>query len=229
VLIPAIDLQAGRVVQLVQGQTLALAFDDLDEWLDRFAAFPVVQVIDLDAALGVGRNDDLVRRACQKLRCRVGGGVRSTDRARELLDGGAREVIFGSAMFRNGVPDLQFAESVATTLGIDPIVVAVDSRGGKVVLKGWTAAADVTPVDAVRALEAFAGGFLYTIVEGEGLMQGIDLDAVRDLRAATRRRLTAAGGIRSRAEIDLLDDLGVDAVVGMALYTGKIDLRPPGT
>ena len=171
-LIPAIDLQGGRVVQLVQGRKLALAFDDLDEWLDRFAAFPLVQVIDLDAARGTGENDELLRRACGAVRCRVGGGVRSIDRARELLDIGAIEIIMGSAMFRAGRPDLQFAEAAAGALGIDPVVAAVDSRGGKVAIRGWTASADVTPADAVRALEPFAGGFLYTIVDGEGMMQG---------------------------------------------------------
>lgn len=228
-LIPAIDFQGGRVVQLVQGERLALAFDDLDSWLERFRGFPTVQVIDLDAAKGTGRNDALVRRACAALPCRVGGGVRTIERARELLDAGAREVIVGSSLFRQGAPDLDFAERLAASLGLERVVGAVDSRGGKVVTGGWTKSADLTPVAAVRALEPFAGGFLYTIVDGEGLMQGIDLAAVREVRDATCRRITAAGGIRSQEEVDLLHAMGADAVVGMAVYSGKIDLRPPGT
>jgi phosphoribosylformimino-5-aminoimidazole carboxamide ribotide isomerase len=223
-LIPAIDLQGGRVVQLVQGERLALAFDDLDEWLQRFAAYPLVQVIDLDAAKQHGTNDDLVRRACRALRCRVGGGVRSLARAQALLEAGAQEVIFGSALFSQNAVNLEFAAEVERTLGRDRVIAAVDSRAGRVALRGWTESVNLTPVEAVRALEPHVGGFLYTIVDGEGLMRGIDMAAVRAVREATSRRVTAAGGIRSRAEIEDLDTMGVDAVVGMAVYTGKIDI-----
>jgi phosphoribosylformimino-5-aminoimidazole carboxamide ribotide isomerase len=228
VLIPAIDLQGARVVQLVQGERLALSFDDLDQWLARFAGFPLVQVIDLDAAKGTGRNDALVKRACAALPCRVGGGVRSVERAQELLAAGAREVIVGSALFRDGRPDLEFASRATAAIGIERLVAAVDSRGGRVVMGGWTRSLELMPVQAVRDLEPFVGGFLYTIVDGEGLMLGIDLAAVRSVREATTRRVTAAGGIRSQEEVDLLDAMGVDAVVGMAVYTGKISVRPPG-
>lgn len=227
-LIPAIDLQGARVVQLVQGERLALSFDDLDQWLARFAGFPLVQVIDLDAAKGTGRNDALVKRACAALPCRVGGGVRSVERAQELLAAGAREVIVGSALFRDGRPDLEFASRATAAIGIERLVAAVDSRGGRVVMGGWTRSLELMPVQAVRDLEPFVGGFLYTIVDGEGLMLGIDLAAVRSVREATTRRVTAAGGIRSQEEVDLLDAMGVDAVVGMAVYTGKISVRPPG-
>ncbi|HSL20797.1 MAG TPA: HisA/HisF-related TIM barrel protein [Vicinamibacterales bacterium] len=223
-LIPAIDLQGGRVVQLVQGERLALAFDELDEWLARFAAYPLVQVIDLDAAMGRGNNDALLRRACAALPCRVGGGVRSVERGRELLRAGAREVIVGSALFAGDRVNVSFAAEVARALGREPLVAAVDSRDGRVTLHGWRVTLELLALDAVRALEPFVGGFLQTIVEREGLMGGIDLDAVRAIRGATDRRVTVAGGIRSREEIQLLHDMGVDAVVGMALYTGKIDI-----
>ena len=223
-LIPAIDLQEGQVVQLVQGERLALAFDDLDEWLRRFGGYPLVQVIDLDAARQRGTNDDLVRRACAALTCRVGGGVRSIERARTLLESGAREVIFGSALFSRIGVDLPFAAEAARALGRERVIAAVDSRAGRVTLRGWTESVDLTPVEAVRALEPHVGGFLYTIVDSEGLMQGIDMDAVLAVRNATSRRISAAGGIRSRAEIDRLAAMGVDAVVGMAVYTGKIDI-----
>jgi phosphoribosylformimino-5-aminoimidazole carboxamide ribotide isomerase len=226
-LIPAIDLQGGRVVQLVQGERLALSFDDLGQWLERFAGFPLVQVIDLDAAKRTGRNDSLVKRACAALPCRVGGGVRTVERAQELIAAGAREVIIGSALFREGQPDADFAGRAASAVGVERLVAAVDSRAGRVVLAGWTRGLEMTPVEAVRALEPFVGGFLYTIVDGEGLMQGIDLAAVRALKETTTRRVTAAGGIRSQEEVDLLHAMGVDAVVGMAVYTGKIALQPP--
>jgi phosphoribosylformimino-5-aminoimidazole carboxamide ribotide isomerase len=222
-LIPAIDLQGSRVVQLVQGERLALAFDDLDEWIRRFAGFPLVQVIDLDAAKGRGSNEELVRRACAALPCRVGGGIRTVDRAGAMLDLGAREIILGSALFQAHQVNTGFAAEAAATFGSDRIVAAVDSRKGKIALRGWSETIDLTPVDAVRILERHVGGFLYTIVDGEGLMQGIDMNAVAEVKAATQRRLTVAGGIRHRSEVDELHRMGVDAVVGMAVYTGKFD------
>jgi len=227
-LIPAIDLQGGRVVQLIQGDRLALAFDDLDEWLRRFKSYPLVQVIDLDAAKGQGDNPDLVRRACEALPCRVGGGIRTIGRARALLEGGAREVILGSALFRRNQVNTTFATELAGAIGRERVIAAVDSRLGKVALRGWTELADLTPIEAMRELEPHVGGFLYTIVDREGGMQGIDMEAVRQVRNATSRRVTAAGGIRSRAEVDQLHAMGVDAVVGMAVYTGKIDLEARG-
>ena len=221
-LIPAIDLQDGRVVQLRQGEHLALAFDDLDQWLQRFAGYPLVQVVDLDAAKERGANDAMVARACAALPCRVGGGIRNVTRAREVLALGARELIVGSALFSNSGVDASFAREIRDAVGRERLIAAVDARGGLVTIKGWTASTELTPIDAVRALSPFVDGFLYTIVDGEGLMQGIDIEAVRRVREATTRRVTAAGGIRSREEIDLLDRMGVDAVVGMALYTGRL-------
>ena len=222
-LIPAIDLQGGRVVQLVQGERLALAYDDLDEWIDRFAGYPLVQVIDLDAAKGAGANEALVARACAALPCRVGGGIRSIARAQQLLDAGAREVIFGSAFFQAGCVNTPLAAEASRALGRERVIAAVDSLRGKVTFRGWTEMIDLSPAEAVQQLEPYVGGFLYTIVDGEGLMQGIDMKAVRVVRAATDRRITAGGGIQSRAEVDELHEIGVDAVVGMAIYTGKFE------
>lgn len=225
--IPAIDLKGGQVVQLVQGKRLALASDDIDAWVRKFAHYPKVQLIDLDGALETGANDAIVRRICAQLPCRVGGGVRTVARARALVDAGAREVIVSSALFRNGRVDLAFAEALAADIGVERIVAAVDSAGGKVVIRGWTEATQLTAVEAVRVLEPFCAGFLYTHVDTEGLMQGIDMNAVRAVRAATGKPLTAAGGIRTREEILALDALGIDAVVGMAVYTGALSLDDP--
>lgn len=225
--IPAIDLKGGQVVQLVQGKRLALASDDIDAWVRKFANYPKVQLIDLDGALETGANDAIVRRICAQLPCRVGGGVRTIARARALVDAGAREVIVSSALFKDGRVDLAFAQALAEAIGVERIVAAVDSAGGKVVIRGWTEATQLTAVEAVRALEPFCAGFLYTHVDTEGLMQGIDMDAVRAVRAATGKPLTAAGGIRTREEILTLDALGIDAVVGMAVYTGALSLDDP--
>jgi len=223
-LIPSIDLRNGKVVQLVQGERLALESTDLDGWIRRFAGFARVQLIDLDAAMGSGANDDLVREICRRLPCQVGGGVRSADRARDLCESGARKVIVGSALFVDGRPAPDRAQAFADAVGAGRVIGAVDSRGGRVVIHGWKTPLPVTPVEAVQALEPYCGEFLYTHVDNEGLMQGTDMDAIRAVRDATRRPLIAAGGITTAGEIDALDRMGVDAVVGMAIYTGALDL-----
>ena len=222
-LIPSIDLQDGAVVQLVQGERLAVRDDDVFRWVRRFEKFPKVQVIDLDAAMGRGDNLRLVRQIAGALSCRVGGGIRSADRARDVLDGGAQQVIVGSALFKNGEPDLAFARALSDSIGRERIIAAVDSRGGQVVIHGWKTALPLTAVDAVRALEPYCDEFLYTHVDTEGLMGGTNIDAILTVRRATSRRVTAAGGITTRKEIDDLDALGVDAVVGMAIYTGTLN------
>ena len=224
-LIPSIDLRSGKVVQLVQGERLALEDDDVFKWVERFARFPSLQLIDLDAAIGTGRNDTLVAQICAARPCRVGGGIRSIERAREVVDGGATHVIVGSALFREGRPDIDFARRLCDAVGRERVIAAVDSRGGRIAVHGWRATVPLTPIDAVRALDPYCDEFLYTIVDGEGLMGGIDLEAVRSVTAATSRRIVAAGGITTQEELDALDALGADAVVGMAIYTGKLQVK----
>jgi len=224
-LIPSIDLKGGAVVQLVQGERLAIRDEDVFRWVERFERFPKVQVIDLDAAMGIGDNVALVRQIASRLSCRVGGGVRNVARARDLLEAGAEQVILGSSLFRDGRPDLTFAKELSDAVGCDRVIAAVDSRGGRVVIHGWKTPLPLTPLEAVRALEPYCGEFLYTHVDTEGLMGGTDREAILQLRRATSRRLTAAGGITTREEIDDLDAAGVDAVVGMALYTGRLDIE----
>lgn len=225
-LIPSIDLMGGRVVQLQQGERLAIESDDLDGWIEKFSAFPLVQVIDLDAAFGRPDNDRLVRYVTARLPCQVGGGVRSIERAQELLAAGAKRVILGSSLFNERGVNIARAESFAELVDPNFLVGAIDSRGGRVVIHGWKTKLDITPEDAATALEPFVCAFLYTHVDTEGMMTGLNLGAVQSLQAATRRRLIAAGGIKSREEIDTLDRLGVDAVVGMAIYTGAIPIVP---
>jgi phosphoribosylformimino-5-aminoimidazole carboxamide ribotide isomerase len=222
--IPAIDLKGGQVVQLIQGKRLAIASDDVFAWVERFAKYPKVQVIDLDGALESGANDALVRRICASLPCRVGGGIRTIERAEALLAAGARQVIVSSALFRAGQVDIDFARALAERVGRERVIAAVDSFGGKVVIRGWTEATACTAVEAARTLAPFCGEFLYTHVDTEGLMRGIDMAAVKAVRNASDLPLTAAGGITTREEILALDAIGVDAVVGMAVYTGTLSL-----
>src|SRR5215471_9047547 len=224
-LIPSIDLKGGSVVQLVQGERLAIRDDDVFGWVRRFATFPKVQVIDLDAAMGSGDNLGLVREIAGALSCRVGGGIRTVERARDVLDSGACQIIAGSALFRNGAPDLAFAGALCAAVGRERVIAAVDSRGGQVVIHGWKTALPLTAAEAVRALEPYCDEFLYTHVDTEGLMGGTNMDAVKAVRDATARRVTAAGGITTQQEIDDLDALGIDAVVGMAIYTGALNLE----
>jgi phosphoribosylformimino-5-aminoimidazole carboxamide ribotide isomerase len=224
-LIPSIDLMNGKVVQLQQGERLAVESADISGWLDRFAAYPLIQVIDLDAAMERGDNRAIVARLCAARACQVGGGVRTVDRARALIDEGATRVILGSALFTQDGVNRAAAEAFAAALPLDRLIAAIDSRGGRVTIHGWKTSLDLSPQDAARTLEPHVGAFLYTHVDDEGMLTGINLDAVRAVASSTTRKLIAAGGIRSQEEIDELDALGIDAVVGMAIYTGLLELR----
>jgi phosphoribosylformimino-5-aminoimidazole carboxamide ribotide isomerase len=216
-LIPSIDLMDGRIVQLERGERLVLATDDFET-----STFPVVQLIDLDAAMGRGSNDAIVRDVCRRLPCQVGGGVRTVERARALIDAGARHVIVGSSLFGSDGIDMPAVERFATAVGAGQFIAAVDSRRGYVVIHGWKTTLPISPESAVHALEPFAGAFLYTHVDNEGMLDGINMEAVTSVARATTRRLIAAGGIRSLEEVDDLAALGIDAVVGMAIYRGFI-------
>jgi phosphoribosylformimino-5-aminoimidazole carboxamide ribotide isomerase len=223
-LIPSIDLQGGRIVQLVQGEKLVIETSDIDAWIRRLTGQPKVQLIDLDAAKGVGDNADLVARICHELPCRVGGGIRSIERAREVLGLGATNVIAGSALFTERGVDVDFAARLSEAVGLERLIAAVDTRGGRVVIHGWRTQVPCGPVEAMQALDPFVSEFLFTNVDREGLMQGTDLHAIEEIRQATTRRVTAAGGITTMEEVKALDAMKVDAVVGMALYTGRITL-----
>ncbi len=221
-LIPSIDLMGGRIVQLVQGEKKALEFDNFDYWIERFSRYPMVQVIDLDAARGNGNNRTIVNRIVKRLHCQVGGGIRTVDDAREILQAGARKVILGSSLLKDGKIDTDFGAALAQALGAARLVFALDSRGGKVAIDGWRKETAVTAFDMIRALEPFCETFLYTHIDTEGLMGGIPMETVCAIQQATSRRLVVAGGITTQEEIDRLEALGMDAVVGMALYSNKL-------
>lgn len=217
-IIPCIDLMDGKVVQLVQGRDKALEGDTPLEMLRKFAAFPEIQVIDLDAAMGKGENSGLVELVAGRARCRIGGGVRSPERAKRLLEQGAHRVIVGTAAFTPVMKD------IAAAVGPEKILIALDSKNGNVVVKGWQEATGLQAEHVIRQLEPLCGGFLCTYVDKEGMLQGTDLDWFRRLRAATSHEITAAGGITTMDDIRELAAMNVHAALGMAIYTGRLDL-----
>jgi len=220
VLIPSIDLLGGRIVQLVQGEKLRLAFDDFEYWIEKFSRFPLVQLIDLDAAMRQGENSALVAQIAKRLPCQAGGGIHSIERARQVLESGAKRVIIGSALFsEQGTVNVDFAADLAAAVGAERVVAGIDTKNGRIAVKGWRAQVELTPDDAIPQLEPHASAFLYTHVDGEGLMQGFPIATAERLRRLTSQQLIVAGGIRSQQEVDALDIMGVDAVVGMAVYT----------
>ena len=267
-LIPSIDLMGGRIVQLVQGEKLKLAFDDFEDWIERFSKYPLVQLIDLDAAMRQGENRALIEMICRRLPCQVGGGLRTAEDGRRLLEVGAKRVIYGSSLFggedggaslggshpsgeapmdgahgdlvmdsqlseaRPGAPKsvrrhkvirLEFAEGLKRELGEEALCFSVDTKGGRVAVKGWKDSVDLTPEEAVTWLEDCCAAFLYTHVDTEGTMSGFPMDVAAVLRACTAKQLIVAGGIKERAEVAALDAMGVDAVAGMAVYSGAME------
>jgi phosphoribosylformimino-5-aminoimidazole carboxamide ribotide isomerase len=259
-LIPSIDLMGGRIVQLVQGEKLKLAFDDFEYWIERFAKYPLVQLIDLDAAMRQGENTALIEMICKRLTCQVGGGLKTAEDGRRLLGAGAKRVIYGSSLFgadesvashpsqsaaMDGAPEivagsspsilesakkrrhkiirLEFAEELKRTLGEDALCFSVDTKAGRVAVKGWKDSVDLTPEEAITWLEDSCAAFLYTHVDTEGTMQGFPIDVAAILRACTAKQLIVAGGIKEQSEVDALDAMGVDAVAGMAVYTGAME------
>jgi phosphoribosylformimino-5-aminoimidazole carboxamide ribotide isomerase len=222
---PCIDLMDGKVVQLVQGREKALEADSPLAMLERFRAFPEIQVIDLNAAMGTGSNTDLVRLVASQARTRVGGGVRSVDRAKALIEQGAHKVIVGTAAFSSAGINEPFLTELARAIGSERLVIALDSKEGRIVVKGWREATRFTAEEVLGALEPYCSGFLCTYVDKEGMMQGTDLDWFRRLRAATALEITAAGGITTLEEVRSLLAMNVHAALGMAVYTGRLSLE----
>jgi phosphoribosylformimino-5-aminoimidazole carboxamide ribotide isomerase len=223
-IIPCIDLQSGRAVQLVHGRKRRLAIDDVFGLLERFREYPLLHVIDLDAAMGRGSNARLVRELCRRapMRVRVGGGIRTTARARHLLDVGAEKIIVGSAAFRRGRVNSVFLSRLARNVGRKRVIVAVDTEGGHILVRGWREKLRLRPDEVFPELARYGSEFLCTYVDAEGTMRGTNLAWFRALRAATELPITAAGGIRSHREVRALERLGMNAAVGMALYLNRL-------
>src|SRR5258708_1156067 len=218
-IIPCIDLLDGKVVQLVQGREKALEGDSPLAMIEKFAAFPQIQVIDLNAAMGTGENDDIVQLLASRAVTRIGGGVPTADRARRLAEQGAHRVIVGTAAFNKPV-----LEQIAAAVGPERLVIALDSKAGRVVVKGWSEATDVRAEDVLKHFEPYCSGFLCTYVDKEGMMAGTDLDWFRRLREKTTHEITAAGGITTLDDIRELQPLNIHAALGMAIYTGRLNL-----
>ncbi len=230
----------GKIVQLVQGATPKLSFDDFDYWIERFSTYPLVQLIDLDAAMRQGDNRTLIEMIARRLPCQVGGGLRTAEDGKRLLEAGAKRVIYGSSLFgaeedssaktpsgankprRHKLIHLEFAEELKRTLGEDALCFSVDTKDGKVAVRGWKEQVDLTPEEAVTWLEDSCAAFLYTHVDTEGTMQGFPIEVAAILRSTTAKQLIVAGGIKERREVDELDAMGVDAVAGMAVYSGAM-------
>jgi phosphoribosylformimino-5-aminoimidazole carboxamide ribotide isomerase len=221
-LIPSIDLMGGKVVQLVQGSKKALEYDNVDEWIERFRPYPIVQLIDLDAAMRQGSNRELIHYICERIPCQVGGGIRTPRDAQAIFRAGAIKVIIGSALLREGRVDVDAAKSFAHSAAAARLIFAVDSRAGKVSIHGWKQATSLTPAQMMHETEGYCGAFLYTHIDTEGMMTGFPMDVLPELQNATRRRIIVAGGIKSIEEVQKLHAVGIDAVVGMAIYTGAI-------
>ena len=226
-LIPCIDLQDGRAVQLVHGRERKLAVDDVFGLLDRFGRYPLIHVIDLDAAMRKGSNAKLVHELCvaakqRKMRVRVGGGIRTVAQATRIAGWGAEKIIVGSAAFKDGRVNANFLHRLAGKIGRRRVMIALDTEGGKILVRGWQEKLRLRPDEVMPELEEYASEFLCTYVDAEGTMRGTNLEWFRALRRATRRPITAAGGIRSREEIRALARIKMDAAIGMALYTGKL-------
>jgi phosphoribosylformimino-5-aminoimidazole carboxamide ribotide isomerase len=214
----------GKIVQLVQGERKALEFENFVEWIHRFQRFPIVQLIDLDAAMQAGSNQDLAQQFCAQLPCQVGGGLRTVEAVNDALARGAKKAIVGSSLFSAEGVNQGFAKRLASELGSERLVFAVDSRDGYVAVNGWKQSTRLPPVEAMRDLDPFCSAFLYTHIDTEGMMRGFPMAVLDELRKATTKKLIVAGGIASQEEVDRLDALGVDAVVGMAIYTGTMQV-----
>ena len=225
-LIPSIDLLGGQIVQLVQGEKLRLAFDDFEYWIEKFSKYPLVQLIDLDAAMRQGENTALVEQISRRLPVQVGGGIGTVARAQSVLAAGAQRVIVGSSLFSEqdgaGRVNTEFAAELAAAVGAEQVVAGIDAKGGNIAIKGWKAQVALTPDDAIPALEPHVGAFLYTHIDGEGLLGGFPIEIARRLKPLTQRQLIVAGGIRAQEEIDELAGFGVDCVAGMAVYTNLL-------
>ncbi len=224
-IIPCIDLLEGKVVQLIQGREKAIEGEAPEVMLERFSAFPVIQVIDLDQALGKGSNLSLVREIASRARTRIGGGVRSVERAIELLECGAEKVIVGTSAYAEDGPDYAFLEELRSRAGAEKVLIALDTRAGHIVIKGWQETTRWTAEELIAKFEPYCGGFLCTYVDKEGMLQGTDMEWYRRLRSTTDHEITAAGGISSLDEIRELQQLQVHAALGMAVYTGHLSLE----
>jgi phosphoribosylformimino-5-aminoimidazole carboxamide ribotide isomerase len=227
-LIPCIDLQGGQAVQLVHGRKRELAVADVFGLLEKFKSYRWLHLIDLDAAIGAGSNNALARKLCiearkrHKLKVRVGGGIRTVARAKEISEWGADQIIIGSAAFREGRINMRFLRQLLMNVSPAQIVIALDTARGRITTHGWRKTLSLRPESVMPELAPFCAAFLCTDVDREGTMTGANLDYFRKLRSATTHPIIAAGGIKTRREITALEKIEMDAAVGMAVYKNRL-------
>lgn len=214
-IIPSIDLMGGKAVQLRQGKEKVLERDDVIELAKYYGRFGEIAVVDLDAAFGTGDNEELIKQICKVAQCRVGGGIRSVDKAKRMIANGAKKIIIGTAA----------NEIFLEQLPKSRVMVAIDSRGGKVTTDGWKVMTASTPQEYVQRFKHLCCGFLYTIVDNEGMEGGTDIEAIKAIRNITDMELVAAGGISTIEEVVELQRMNVSTQLGMAIYTGRLKLE----
>jgi phosphoribosylformimino-5-aminoimidazole carboxamide ribotide isomerase len=222
-----IDLMDGKAVQLVQGREKKIEVDDVMSLVEEFKKLDEpIDVIDLDAAMGKGDNLEKIKEICKEIPCRVGGGIRTVEKAKEIIASGAKKVIIGTSAFKEGKLNTEFLSKLKKEIGKEKIIVSVDSKEGKIVDKGWTNSTGINTLDVVKELEQYCSEIFYTYVDKEGMMQGTDFETVKKIRKAVPKEIevTAAGSIGSIEEIKKLNEINVNSVVGMAYYTGKIKM-----
>ncbi|MBU0615162.1 MAG: 1-(5-phosphoribosyl)-5-[(5-phosphoribosylamino)methylideneamino] imidazole-4-carboxamide isomerase [Nanoarchaeota archaeon] len=221
-MIPCIDLMAGKVVQLVQGKEKKLELE-LDFVMDKLANYKTIQVIDLDGAMGKGSNLEQIKLICSRFNCRVGGGIRTVEKAKEILALGAEKVIISSSVFRDGKVDYGFLTSLYNKIGKKKVMIALDTFKGKVLIKGWKESTNLIIFDIIKKLEPYCSEFLATYVDKEGMMQGTDIDFFRKLKELTSNELTAAGGITTKEEINALENINIKPALGMYIYSSMLN------
>lgn len=224
-IIPCIDLMDGKVVQLVQGREKVLEGKSPDAMLEQFSGFPEIQVIDLDAAMGRGSNVDIVKHLASRAKLRAGGGVRTPERAEQLLEQGVHRIIVGTAAFSGEGINTALLDKLRQAVGADRLTIALDSKDGYIVVKGWRESTRWTATEVIGQLEPYCSGFLCTYVDKEGMMQGTDLAWFESLRKATSHELIAAGGITTMEDVKALMRLDIHCAIGMAIYTGRMSLE----
>lgn len=215
-IIPSIDLMNGKAVQLKQGKEKVLEREDVFELAKYYSRFGEVAVIDLDSAFGNGNNnEDLIKQLCKIAPCRVGGGIRTIEKAKRLIAAGAKKIIIGTAA----------SEEFLSQLPKDKVIVAIDAKNGKITTEGWTKELDKTPIDYIKRFDNLCSGYLYTVVEREGMMQGCNIEAIEEVRKATKKEFVAAGGISTIGEIVALNKKDISTQLGMCIYTEAVKLE----
>ena len=206
----------GKAVQLKQGKEKVLEREDVFELANYYSKFGDIAVIDLDSAMNTGKNnEELIKELCKIAPCRVGGGIRTVEKAKRLIASGAKKIIIGTAA----------SEDFLSQLPTDRVIVAIDAKNGKITTEGWTKELDKTPLDYIKHFDNLCSGYLYTIVENEGMMQGADIESIEALRKATKKEFVAAGGICSIEEIVKLNKMNVSTQLGMCIYTNAVKLE----